>query len=168
MQNRVILLAEDDEDEVFLFKRSIKKTGLVVDLRIVRDGEEALAYLKAEGPYADRRQFPFPAFLLLDLCMPRMNGLEVLAAIREDPKLTRLTVVVFTVSEHHEDICRASDLHVNSYLLKPSDLSRLDEMVLELDKYWLSYNHCGPCQYELARGIQVYSPELCDQPRVGL
>jgi len=148
MQNRVILLAEDDEDEVFLLKRSLNKTGSEVNLQVVSDGEQALAYLKAEGKYADRQQYPFPSFLLLDLCMPRMDGLEVLAAIRDDPSLTRLIVVVFTCSEQHDDICRASDLHANSYLLKPSDLNALDDLVMKLDGYWLSLNHRAPCPPE--------------------
>lgn len=148
MQNRVILLAEDDEDEVFLLKRSLNKTGSRVNLQVVPDGEQAMAYLRAEGKYADRRAFPFPCFLLLDLCMPRMNGLEVLAAIRDDPALTRLTVVVFTCSEHHDDISRASDLHVNSYLLKPANLNALDDLVLKLDNYWLSLNRRAPCPSE--------------------
>ncbi|HZV37113.1 MAG TPA: response regulator [Verrucomicrobiae bacterium] len=165
MENHVVLLAEDDEDEVFLLERSMKKMRLRIDLQVVRDGEQALAYLRAEGKYRDRRQFPFPAFLLLDLCMPRMNGLEVLAAIREDPKLTRLTVVMLTVSEHQADICRASDLHANSYLLKPSDLTQLDEMVLTLEKYWLAWNHCGPCVMNLAPPqFQSVQPEQRERP----
>ena len=148
MPNRVILLAEDDEDEVFLLKRSLRKTGMKVDLHVVPDGEEALAYLKGQGKYADRLTYPFPNFLLLDLSMPRMNGLEVLEAIRNDPELTRLIVVVFTVSEHADDIGRASDLHANSYLLKPADLHALDQLLQTLDQYWLSLNRRAPCLIE--------------------
>jgi CheY-like chemotaxis protein len=129
MENRVMLLAEDNEDEVFLIKRSLNKSSLPVTMQVVANGEETMAYLRAEGKFADRGQFPFPNFLLLDISMPRMNGLEVLEAIRNDPALTRLTVVFFTCSEHEDDISRASDLHANSYLLKPADLTNLDDLM---------------------------------------
>ncbi len=148
MKNQVILFAEDDEDEVFLFRRALSHAYPSVEMQVVPNGEEALAYLRAQGKYSDRRQFPFPAFILLDICMPRMNGLEVLEAIRNDPDLTRLTVVFFTCSDHEYDINRASDLHANSYLLKPFTPDELAQVLKKLEDYWLGLNHRARCPAE--------------------
>ena len=145
MQNLPILLAEDSEDDIFLMERAFKKANLTNPLKIVCDGEQALAYLKGEGVYADRNQYPFPSLLLLDIKMPRMNGLEVLSAIRKDPQLRRLVVIFLTASKLDQDVNDAFDLQANSYLVKPSDT---DGMVNTLDKvrdYWLRINQYPLC-----------------------
>ena len=98
MTNRAILIAEDSEDDVLLLKHAFKKAGSGASLYFVPDGEAALSYLKGAGPFSDRRAFPFPALLLLDLKMPKLDGIEVLAEIRAQPELSRLTVVIFTSS----------------------------------------------------------------------
>src|SRR5580698_10288562 len=98
MDRQLILLAEDDEDDLFLMRRAAIKAGLANPLHVVRDGEEVLAYLNGEGIYGDRAQYPFPTLLLLDIKMPGMNGLDVLSLIRQDPKLRRLVVVFLTSS----------------------------------------------------------------------
>jgi CheY-like chemotaxis protein len=145
MQDLPILLAEDSEDDVFLLERAFKKAKLTNPLRIVPDGEEALAYLKGDGVYADREKYPFPALVLMDIKMPRMNGLEVLSAIRKDPSLRRLVVIFLTASNLERDVNEAFDLQANSYLVKPADT---DGMVSTLDKvkdYWLRINQYPHC-----------------------
>lgn len=145
MQDLPILLAEDSADDVFLLERAYKKAKLTNPLKIVSDGEEVLAYLKGEGVYSDRSQYPFPALLLLDIKMPRMNGLEVLSAIRQDPSLRRLVVIFLTASNLEQDVNSAFDLQANSYLVKPLDT---DGMVDTLDKvkgYWLRINQYPLC-----------------------
>jgi CheY-like chemotaxis protein len=149
MENLPILLAEDSDDDIFLMERAFKKAKLTNPLKIVSDGEQALAYLKGEGIYADRDKYPFPSLLLLDIKMPKMNGLEVLSAIRKDPGLRRLVVIFLTASNLDQDVNTAFDLQANSYLVKPSDT---DGMVATLDKvrdYWLrinQYPHCPALQ----------------------
>lgn len=150
MQDLPILLAEDSDDDIFLMERAFKKAQLTNPLNIVSDGEQALAYLKGEGAYADRDKYPFPALLLLDIKMPRMNGLEVLSAIRQDPNLRRLVVIFLTASNLEKDVNLAFDLQANSYLVKPSDT---DGMVNTLDKvkdYWLRINQYPHCPTEAA------------------
>jgi CheY-like chemotaxis protein len=121
-----ILTAEDNPDDVVLLEHALKKARLNSRLIAVSDGVEALSYLKGEGAFADRRDYPFPDMLLLDLNMPRMNGFEVLQWVRADKMWGRLMVHVLTASSRQSDVERAYDLHANSYTVKPI---RLDELV---------------------------------------
>src|ERR1043166_2138473 len=108
MPNRgVILLAEDNEDDVLLIQRAFRQVGLLTPPYVVRDGEEAIAYLKGAGHYANRDRYPFPELLLLDLKMPRKNGFDVLGWIRSDLGLSPLRVVVLTTSEDLRDVNEA-------------------------------------------------------------
>ena len=122
-----ILLAEDYEDDVFLLRQAFNKAGLTSALHAVPDGAEAWAYLKGEGPYANRQSYPFPDLMLLDLNMPRMNGFEVLERVRNDAVCGKLIVHVLTASVRTEDVDRVYALHANGYLVKPS---RVDELVV--------------------------------------
>ena len=148
MENRVILVAEDNEDDVMLLQRAFRRANLQADLRFVNDGEQAMAYLKGEDKYADRAKYPFPAFLVLDIKMPKMNGLEVLEAIRDDPRLARLTVIILTSSAHERDVSRASDLHANCYVVKPSDNETLMRVCQIFEDFWLKRHRRGPCSEE--------------------
>jgi CheY-like chemotaxis protein len=150
MQNLPILLAEDSEDDIFLMERAFKKAKLSNPLRVVSDGEQALAYLKGEGVYADRDKYPFPALLLLDIKMPRMNGLELLQAIRKDPKLRRLVVIFLTASNLDQDVNRAFDLQANSYLVKPSDTDGMVDTLDKVKSYWLRINQYPLCPAQAA------------------
>jgi len=150
MQNLPILLAEDCEDDVFLLKRAFKKARLTNPLKVVSDGEQALAYLKGDGEYADRDKYPFPSLLLLDIKMPRMNGLEVLSAIRKDPRLRRLVVIFLTASNLDQDVNEAFDLQANSYLVKPSDTDGMVDILGKVNDYWLRINQYPLCPTQQA------------------
>ena len=136
----VILLAEDDPNDVLLIQRAFQRTHVANPLQVVRDGEEALAYLSGQGPFADRERHPLPVLLLMDLKMPRKSGLEVLEWVRQQPGLKRLPITVLTSSNQSPDINRAYELGANSYLVKPAGFDSLLELVKNLDMYWLILN----------------------------
>ena len=136
----VVLLADDDPNDVFLLQRAFQKTNIANPLRVVRDGEEAMAYLGGQGQYADRQLHPLPVLLLLDLKMPRKSGFEVLRWLRQQSGLKRLPVVVLTSSNQNPDINKAFDLGANSYIVKPGGFDSLVEMVKNLNLYWLILN----------------------------
>jgi len=136
----VVLLADDDPNDVFLLQRAFQKTNIANPLRVVRDGEEAMAYLSGQDQYADRQRHPLPVLLLLDLKMPRKSGFEVLRWLRQQSGLKRLPVVVLTSSNQSPDINKAFDLGANSYIVKPGGFDSLVEMVKNLNLYWLILN----------------------------
>jgi CheY-like chemotaxis protein len=135
-----ILAAEDNEDDAFLLRQGFAKAKLHNPLHVVSDGEQALAYLKGDGQYSDRKTHPFPVLLLLDLKMPRMNGHETLAAIRKDEQLKRLIVIFLTVSPLKRDINEAFDLRANSYLVKPATPDLMADALSKVKAYWLGFN----------------------------
>jgi len=140
LREGVILLAEDDPNDVLLIQRAFQRTHLANPVQVVRDGEEALAYLSGQGAFADRELHPLPVLMLMDLKMPRKTGLEVLAWLRQQPGLKRLPVIVLTSSNQSPDINRAYELGANSYLVKPAGFDSLLELVKNLDMYWLILN----------------------------
>jgi CheY-like chemotaxis protein len=131
-----VLLAEDDENDFFFMERSFKQAQIANPLIRVRDGEEAMEYLRGDGIYADREKFPLPAIMLLDLKMPRRNGFEVISWLRSQPGLKRLPLVVLTSSREDPDINRAYELGANTYLVKPVKFEGLVEMMKALNFYW--------------------------------
>ena len=140
VRENVILLAEDDPNDILLVQRAFEKSNITTPLHIVRDGEEAVAYLSGERDFANRERHPLPVLLLMDLKMPRKSGLEVLEWLRQQPGLRRLPVVVLTSSNQSPDINRAYDLGANSYLVKPAGFDSLLELVKSLNVYWLILN----------------------------
>ncbi len=136
-----ILLAKDNEDYALLFKRALEAARINASLQVVRDGQEAVDYLVGAEPFADRVKHPFPKLLLLDLKMPRMDGFEVLSAVRQRLGFTRLPVIVLTHSDNPADVRRAYELGATSYFRKPDSLEGLDEMIHVLHAYWLKFNH---------------------------
>jgi CheY-like chemotaxis protein len=132
-----VLLVEDSESDVLLVKRAFKKAGVLNPLRVISDGESAVAYLSGETPYADREANPLPALVLLDLKLPRRSGFEVLAWIRAHPVLRGLPVVVLTSSTESRDIDRAYAIGASTYLVKPVALAPFVGMVDRLHAYWL-------------------------------
>ena len=135
--NGVILLAEDDENDILLVRRAFNQANILNPLQVVRDGQQAIAYLGGEGIYADRTQFPVPTLLLLDLKMPRKNGFDVLEWIRSQPELRCLRVIVLTTSESIRDVNRAYQLGANSFLVKPADFDQFLAVIRALQGYWL-------------------------------
>ncbi len=139
-QEGVILLVEDDPNDVLLIQRAFQRNHVANPLQVVRDGEEALAYLSGAGTFTDRERHPLPVLMLMDLKMPRKSGLEVLEWVRQQPGLKRLPIVVLTSSNQSPDINRAYELGANSYLVKPAGFDSLLELVKNLDVYWLILN----------------------------
>ncbi|MBP1697695.1 MAG: two component system response regulator, partial [Deltaproteobacteria bacterium] len=123
-KSATILLVEDDRGDQELTRRALDEGKIRNDLRIVEDGEEALAYLFRRGKYKDPATSPRPDLLLLDLNLPRVDGREVLEQIRADSKLRRMAVVVLTTSRQEEDILRSYELGCNSFITKPVDINQ--------------------------------------------
>jgi len=132
-----VLLAEDDPDDVLLTQIAFERARLANPLQIVRDGEEAIAYLAGEGSFADRDQFPFPILLLLDLKMPKVDGFQVLEWLRFRPPVQQVPVAIMTASDHDPDISRAYQLGAHSYLIKPPDAASMLNLVQRLHAYWM-------------------------------
>ncbi len=132
----VILLVEDDPGDQELTRRALRHDTLNVDLRIVNDGEQALDYLFRRGEFASVESSPTPDLVLLDLNMPRKNGREVLAELRQDSRVSRIPVVVLTTSEQEADILRSYDLGCNSYIQKPVEIDQFIASVRKLGSYW--------------------------------
>jgi two-component system, chemotaxis family, response regulator Rcp1 len=130
-----ILLVEDSPADVDLTREALEDAKVSNNLNVVDDGEQALAYLRREGPYAEQ---PRTDLILLDLNLPRKDGREVLAEIKDDPDLRRIPVVILTTSEAEQDILRSYDLHANCYVTKPVDLERFITVVRSIEDFWLA------------------------------
>ena len=130
-----ILLVEDNPGDIRLLQEAFKEGGFTSRLSIARNGEEALAFLRQEGEYA---KSPRPAFILLDLNLPRKDGREVLAEIKKEKNLRQIPVVVLSTSTSTEDVRRAYDLHANCYIPKPVDLDKLVQLGRSLEEFWIS------------------------------
>ena len=140
-----MLVVEDRDEDICLFRVACERARLNLPFRTVKNGSEAIQYLKGEGQFANRAEYPLPRLMLLDLNMPLVNGFEVLEWLRTQPGLRRLIVIVFTSSARPEDVNRAFELGANSYLVKPMDLVELEGITRYLQEYWLKINHCPDC-----------------------
>jgi len=140
-QPLTILLIEDNPDHTQLILRSFQDHRVANQVRCVSDGRAALDYLFRRGDYADPEKSPRPHLILLDLRLPRVDGLQVLREIKIDDKLRRIPVVVLTTSEAESDVARAYEFHANSYLVKPMDFGKFTQLMDELGFYWLGWNH---------------------------
>jgi two-component system, response regulator len=144
VNNGVILLVEDNPDDVALTERAFKKNRILNPVVIARDGVEALDYLFGQGPHAGRDLSNQPAIMLLDLKLPRLDGLEVLKRIRNDDRTRLLRVVVLTSSKEEHDILQSYHLGANSYIRKPVDFDSFMTAVGQLGLYWLLLNETPP------------------------
>lgn len=140
MSGSYILLVEDNPDDEALTLRALKKNNLTNELRVVRDGAEALDFLFCRGNYEDRDPDDHPRVILLDLKLPKVDGLEVLKAIRADEILRLLPVVILTTSNEDKDIFTGYRLGANSYIRKPVDFEQFIESLRQLGLYWLTLN----------------------------
>ncbi len=130
-----ILMVEDNPGDIRLTMEALKEAKVRNNLHTVEDGVEALAFLRREGRYAEA---PRPDLVLLDLNLPKMNGREVLAEIKEDPDLRRIPVVILTISQAEQDIVKSYNLHANCYITKPVDLDQFLEVVKSIENFWLT------------------------------
>jgi CheY-like chemotaxis protein len=140
LENQFILLVDDDGNDVLLIQRAFQKAGLKDSLRVVRDGTQAIEYLRGSGAYQDRALHPLPFMLLLDLKMPGASGFEVLQWVRAEPRFRRLLIVVLTSSNLQADVDRAYELGANSYLVKPVEFEEMVNMIRRFEVYWMEIN----------------------------
>jgi two-component system, response regulator len=134
-----ILLVEDNPHDAEITLRALKRANFANHVQWLEDGEEALAFLFSEGPYADQPQ-PRPRVMLLDIKMPKVDGIEVLKRIKADSRTRSIPVVMLTSSKEETDLVRSYDLGVNSYLVKPVDFQRFSEEVTRVGHYWVAMN----------------------------
>jgi CheY-like chemotaxis protein len=135
-----LLLVEDNEDDAFLMKRSLKTAGMDQPLHVAEDGQQAIDYLAGRGPYADRSKYPLPTFVFLDLKLPFKSGHEVLAWIRNQRELAGIIVVVLTSSNQPADLEEAYRLGANSYVVKPAATEQLVQLAVAFRRYWIDFN----------------------------
>jgi two-component system response regulator len=144
MPHRKILLVEDNPDDVLLTLRALKRNNIVNEVVHAADGEEALDWLFCRGAHEGRDPDDLPAFILLDLKLPRVDGMDVLKALRNDPRTRLLRVVVLTTSREDQDVAESYSLGANSYIRKPVDFDEFIRVVGQIGLYWLVLNEPMP------------------------
>jgi CheY-like chemotaxis protein len=144
MSDKVILLVEDNPDDEALTLRALKKNNIQNEVVVARDGVEALDYLFGSGKYAGRDVRVLPSVTLLDLKLPKIDGLEVLEKVRANELTKFLPVVILTSSKEEQDLLKGYELGANSYIRKPVDFSQFIESVRQLGLYWLLLNESAP------------------------
>ena len=135
-----ILIVEDNPLDLEMTLRGLRKANIANRIHVARDGAEALEFLFCEGAYADRRIEDAPRFVLLDLKLPKVDGLEVLARMKADERTRAIPVVMLTSSKEQRDLIESSQLGVNSYIVKPVDFENFVQAARELGSYWLMLN----------------------------
>jgi two-component system response regulator len=140
MEEKIILVVEDNADDEALMLRALKKNGIANDIVVAHDGVEALDYLFGEGQYEGRSTENVPELILLDLKLPKMDGLDVLKRLREDERTKYVPVVILTTSSEQRDIVESYNLGANSYVTKPVDFQEFMEATRQLGTYWLLLN----------------------------
>ena len=139
--NVEILIVEDTSEDLDLALRALRKAKITNRIQVARDGEEALEFIFCEGPFAERKMEDGPKVILLDLKLPKIDGLEVLQRIKSDPRTKCIPVVVLTSSREQNDVVESYNLGVNSYIVKPVNFEQFSEAVQKLGMYWLLINH---------------------------
>lgn len=136
-----LLLVEDNEDDAFLMRRSLKMAEIEQAVHVAADGQQAIDYLAGTGPYADRSAYPLPSVVFLDLKLPFKSGHEVLAWIRSRQELAETIVIVLTSSNQPSDLREAYRLGANSYAVKPPAAQQLVDFATAFKRYWMDFNH---------------------------
>jgi len=144
MNSKIILLVEDNPSDVALTQRALTKSHVANELVVAEDGQEALDYLFGTGVHLGRDVTETPALILLDLKLPRVDGLQVLRQIRADERTRRLPVVILTSSKEEQDVAQSYDLGANSYIRKPVDFTQFVEAIQHMGLYWLVMNEPPP------------------------
>jgi CheY-like chemotaxis protein len=139
-----VLYADDDAEDRFLVKQAWEESHLANELHFVEDGEELMDYLHRRGKYTSLTEHPLPGMILLDLNMPRKDGREALKEIKDDPKLRMIPTVVLTTSKAEEDVFRAYNLGVNSFIVKPVTFQSLVDLALTFGRYWFEIVELPP------------------------
>jgi two-component system, response regulator len=144
MKSKTILLVEDNPSDIGLTRRALEKSHIANELIVVEDGQEALDYLFGGGQLTGPKMNELPTLILLDLKLPKVDGMQVLRRIRADERTSRLAVVILTTSSEEQDIAQSYDLGANSYIRKPVDFKQFVEAVRHLGLYWLVINEPPP------------------------
>ncbi len=135
-----ILLIEDNSDDEILTMRALDAAAIKADIDVVHDGAEALDYLLGRGPCRDRDRHVLPQLILLDLKLPKIDGLQVVRQVKETEATRLIPIVVLTTSDENTDICRSYQYGANSYVRKPVDFNRFQEAIRQISRYWLQLN----------------------------
>jgi CheY-like chemotaxis protein len=152
--NATILLVEDEPSDVFLMKRAMKNAQIPNPLQVACDGQEAINYLSGADKFSDRKQFPIPSIIFLDLKLPYKNGFEVLTWIRSQPHLDLTLVMVLTSSSEERDIAQCYRLGARTFLVKPPNPTMLTELMVSLKDFWTKHNEFT---------MPDYSPDIVPQ-----
>jgi len=146
MESRIIkiLIVEDNPDDIDITQRALKEARVINKFWVVRDGQEALDFLQHKGKYQDHSTSPKPGLILLDINLPKLNGIEVLKVIKQDPELKRIPVVILTVSKRDEDIFRSYDGDCNSFIQKPVNFENFLGVIKQVSLYWGLLNIISP------------------------
>lgn len=139
-----VLLVEDNPDDILIIQRALKEAGVVNQLWVVRDGQEALDFLQHKGQFQDISTSPKPGMILLDINLPKINGLVVLKTIKEDTKFKRIPIVLLTVSRRDEDVLKGYNHGCNSFIQKPVEFEKFVEVVKQIGLYWGLLNVASP------------------------
>lgn len=145
-----ILMVEDNPDDIEITKKALREAKVINKLWITRDGQEALDFLQHKGDYQDPSTSPKPGLILLDINLPKINGIEVLKIIKQDPDLKRIPIVILTVSKKDEDIVKSYDGGCNSFIQKPVNFENFVEVIREISLYWGLLNISSPNGFEEA------------------
>jgi len=144
MSSKIILLAEGNVSDIELTRRALSKSHITNELVVVEDGQEALDYLFGTGEQVDWKKSPLPTLVLLDLKLPKIDGLEVLRRIRQIPRTRRLPIVILTSSREEQDVAESYGLGANSFIRKTVDFSQFVNSIKQLGLYWLVINEPPP------------------------